>query len=311
MGLVDLDPVTALYRAGSIVVRSLPRPAADALARTVYRMASEASVDRRLLVERHVRRVVGPEVPDDEIDRLVRATFESYGRYWVDSFRLPDMSPAEVDAGVDVTGFEHVEQARADGHGPIMLLPHLGGWEWAGLWVAVINRIPVTVVVEPVEPPALFEFFVAYRRKLGMNVVPLGPTVTSEALRAIKSRDMLCLLCDRDLEGTGVEVEFFGERTKLPAGPAMLGLRTGAPLLPTACYFKPTGVSCVVKPPLPCERTGRLRDDVARITQDIAHRLEDLIRVAPEQWHLQQPNWPSDWDALDAIGKPYPKPGEQ
>jgi KDO2-lipid IV(A) lauroyltransferase len=241
----------------------------------------------------------------------VRATFESYGRYWVDSFRLPDMSPAEVDAGLDVTGFEHIEQARADGRGPIMLLPHLGGWEWAGFWVPTANNIPVTVVVEPVEPPALFEFFVKYRRRLGMNVVPLGASVTTEALRAIKARDMLCLLCDRDIEGTGVEVEFFGERTRLPGGPAMLGLRTGAPLLPTACYFKDAGVRCVVKAPLPCERTGRLRDDVVRITQDIAYALEELIRVAPEQWHLQQPNWPSDWDALAAIGKPYPKPGEQ
>jgi phosphatidylinositol dimannoside acyltransferase len=212
---------------------------------------------------------------------------------------------------MDLHGFGHVAQAIADGHGPIMLLPHLGSWEWAGFWVPQVADIPITVVVEPVEPPALFEFFVSYRRQLGMNVVPLGPTVTAEALKAIKARHMLCLLCDRDLEGTGVEVEFFGERTTLPGGPAMLGLRTGAPLLPTACYFKHRGITCTIKPPIPCERTGRLRDDVARITQDIAHALEDLIRVAPEQWHLQQPNWPSDWDALAAIGKPYPKPGEQ
>jgi lauroyl/myristoyl acyltransferase len=166
-------------------------------------------------------------------------------------------------------------------------------------------------VVEPVEPPGLFEFFVQYRRRLGMNVVPLGPSVAGEALKAIKAGHVLCLLCDRDLEGTGVEVEFFGERTTLPAGPATLGLRTGAPLLPTACYFTPRGIRCVIKPPIPCERRDRLRADVQRITQDIAHELEALIRVAPEQWHLQQPNWPSDWDALAAIGKPYPKPGEQ
>jgi KDO2-lipid IV(A) lauroyltransferase len=311
VSVTGLDPVTALYRVGSVVARTLPRSAADALAKTVYRVASEASQERRMLVERNVRRVLGDDLPATEVDRLVRLTFEAYGRYWVDSFRLPDMPVEEVDAGMDLHGFEHVAQSIADGYGPIMLLPHLGSWEWAGFWVPQVADIPITVVVEPVEPPALFEFFVSYRRQLGMNVVPLGPTVTAEALKAIKARHMLCLLCDRDLEGTGVEVEFFGERTTLPGGPAMLGLRTGAPLLPTACYFKDTGINCTIKPPIPCERTGRLRDDVARITQDIAHALEDLIRVAPEQWHLQQPNWPSDWDALAAIGKPYPKPGEQ
>jgi KDO2-lipid IV(A) lauroyltransferase len=103
------------------------------------------------------------------------------------------------------------------------------------------------------------------------------------------------LLCDRDLTGDGIEVEFFGERTTLPAGPATLALRTGAALLPTAVYFRPRGGHhAVVLPPIPTQREGRLRDDVARATQDLAHRFEELIRAAPEQWHLMQPNWPSD-----------------
>ena len=136
------------------------------------------------------------------------------------------------------------------------------------------------------------------RRDIGINVVPLGPSAGTECVRALKANDILCLLCDRDLAGGGVEVEFFGERTTLPGGPATLALRSGAPLLPTAVYFDGTGHLGLVRPPLPVERQGKLRDDVARITQDLARELELLIRRAPDQWHLMQPNWPSDHEAL-------------
>ena len=114
----------------------------------------------------------------------------------------------------------------------------------------------------------------------------------------------MCLLCDRDIGGAGVEVEFFGERTLLPGGPAMLALRTGAPLLPVAVYFRRYDHLGVVCPPVASVRRGRLRDDVARVTQSLANELEDLIRVAPEQWHLLQPNWPSDpgWRARHSAG---------
>jgi len=107
----------------------------------------------------------------------------------------------------------------------------------------------------------------------------------------------VCLLSDRDIEGNGVDVDFFGERTTLPGGPATLALRTGATLVPAAVYFRP-GLDHhgVVRPPIEAERKDRLRDDIARITQVLAHELELLIRAAPQQWHLLQPNWPSDRD---------------
>jgi KDO2-lipid IV(A) lauroyltransferase len=154
----------------------------------------------------------------------------------------------------------------------------------------------LTVVVEALEPPELFEWFVDLRQKLGMNVVPLGPDAGSTVLKALRDNEVVCLLCDRDIGGGGVDVEFFGERTTLPPGPVTLALRTGAALLPTAVYFtrRTDGHYAIVRPPLSMERQGGLRDDVARITQDLARELEGLIRRAPEQWHLFQPNWPSD-----------------
>jgi KDO2-lipid IV(A) lauroyltransferase len=171
----------------------------------------------------------------------------------------------------------------------------MGGWEWAGRWITD-QGIKMTVVVEPLEPPEVFEWFKHLRQSFGMTVVPLGAGAGRAVLAALRANEVVCLLCDRDLQGDGVEVEFFGERTTMPAGPATLALRAGAPLLPVGCYYtaRRDGHHAVVRPPLPLDRHGRLRDDVERLTQLLAHELEGLIRRAPEQWHLFQPNWPSD-----------------
>ena len=154
----------------------------------------------------------------------------------------------------------------------------------------------MTVVVEPLDNVELFEWFKDLRADLGMTVVPLGPGATSAIMRALKANEIVCLLSDRDIQGGGVEVEFFGERTTLPAGPATLSIRTGAPILPAAVYFTDSynGHQTLVRPAVAATRLGRLRDDVQRITQELARELEFLIRRAPEQWHLFQPNWPSD-----------------
>ena len=128
-----------------------------------------------------------------------------------------------------------------------------------------------------------------------MRVVPLGPGASGEVLRALRANHIVCLLCDRDLGGDGPEVTFFGERTTLPGGPVTLALRSGAPVLPTAVYFDGSVAHRGrVEPPLDLTRHGRLREDVAAGTQALAVALEDLIRSAPDQWHLFQPNWPSD-----------------
>ena len=177
----------------------------------------------------------------------------------------------------------------------ILGLPHVGGWEWAGRWLADQGH-RTTVIVEQLEPPELFDWFVRLRRDLGMTVVPLGPDAGRAVLKALADNEIVCLLCDRDIQGGGIEVDFFGERTTLPAGPAMMALRADAPLLPVAVYFTTqiNGHVAVVRPPVPTARQGRLRDDVARVTQSLADELADLIRRAPSQWHMFQPNWPSD-----------------
>lgn len=250
---------------------------------------------RRNVLRRHLSRVIGPEAPAEQLDELVRAGFASYARYWLDSFRLPASSKAEMDARMVHDGYERILEARRAGTGAIMALPHLGGWDFGGAWFAAQGH-PITVVVERLDPPELFEWFRRLRADMGMNVVAVDENSGPAVLRALKDNHVVALVSDRDLTGTGPEVDFFGERTTLPGGPAVLALRTGAPILPVGVYFRPDGgYHGIVHPPIPVERVGpRLADDVARITQLLARELEVLIRRAPEQWHLLQPNWPSD-----------------
>ena len=234
----------------------------------------------------------------DDLQRATAAAFSSYARYWLESFRLPALSELTLDRGIDVPAYHHVEEALERGNGVILALPHLGGWEWAGFWMATVNRLPITVVVEPLQPLELFEWFADFRERLGMRVVPLGPDAGREVLGALRRNEIVCLLCDRDLTGDGIEVNFGDERTTLPAGPAMLALRSGAALLPTAVYFRPRGRHLgTVRPPIDVTRHGRLRDDVTAVTQSLADELATLIAAEPHQWHLFGPNWPSDQSA--------------
>ncbi|MXW43066.1 MAG: phosphatidylinositol mannoside acyltransferase [Acidimicrobiia bacterium] len=293
-----------VYRSGAVLARLLPRVVGtsltQALGASAYRMLSE----RRYLTERRIQRVCGGGLGDKELAGLVRASFQSYARYWYDGARICGLSDSDIQVGFRHEGFEHIAEACASGVAPILVLPHLGGWEWAGAWMARVAGYPVMSVVEPPANERLFEWMVVQRQRIGIDIVPLSSDAAAVLIKALRSGQVVCLLSDRQVGSGGVEVEFFGETTMLPAGPAIIALRTGAALLPTAVYqeainSKHSMHRGVVMAPIVAERRGRLREDVGRVTQDLARCLEQLIRAAPEQWHLMQPNWPSDREALD------------
>ena len=250
-------------------------------------LASPKSARDRHFAAIHQSRARGVALEGAARKEAVREAFASYARYWMESLRLPVMRPEEVDATFTIDGLEHIQAARDAGTGAILALPHVGGWEVGGSWF-VRQGYPLTVVVEALKPPELFGWFADLRRSQGFTVIPLSRSAGMSVVRALRANQIVALVSDRDITGGGVEVEFFGERTTLPAGPATLASRFGAPLLPTAVYFDGPGHHAVVRPPVP------LDGDVTSITQTLAHELENLIRAAPEQWHLFQPNWPSD-----------------
>ncbi|MCZ7536402.1 MAG: hypothetical protein M5T61_11130 [Acidimicrobiia bacterium] len=163
------------YRAGSVAARALPGPMAGALAVALGRVAPVVLPGRRRMAARHQRRAAPGGDADGSVDAAVRGAFESYARYWLEIFRLPGATPDSLDERFSIEGYEHLEAALAAGRGVVCALPHLGGWEWGGAWIASRGHTPLAVV-EPVEPPALFEWFVRQRAALGMEVVALGAT---------------------------------------------------------------------------------------------------------------------------------------
>ncbi|MGC8499360.1 MAG: phosphatidylinositol mannoside acyltransferase [Acidimicrobiales bacterium] len=282
-----------VWRASARVLRWLPESLALALARGVAITAGRRGAVRRALTA-NLRQALGAgdETPDAVVGRMADRAMASYAQYWVEGARLPSTPPSEVvDRFVVVEGRHHLEEARARGRGMILALPHMGSWEWGGAYLAQID-LPMTAVAEVLEPPEMFTWFAQEREAIGIHVVPLDDHAGTALLEHLRNHGVAGLLCDRDLQGNGVEVTFFGQRTTLPAGPATLALRTGATLLVAACYSGPgSGHYAVVVPPVAVEREGRLRDDVVRVTQAVAVEMEGLIRRAPEQWHVLQPRF--------------------
>jgi KDO2-lipid IV(A) lauroyltransferase len=279
------------YRAIDGIARVVPTPVATRLGSTVMRAMADRAGERSRVVRAHMRRVLGPGVSEETVERAARECFAIYGRYWAEAFRIASLTKAELDAGMEWEGLAHIENALAKGKGVIVAMPHVGGFDWGGAWLA--SMYDTTVVAETLEPPELFAFFKQLRENFGMEVVGLDEAAGVAILRRLRNNGLVGLVCDRDISGTGTEVDFFGYPTTIPAGPATLALRTGAAVLPAAAYFGDEGLHRgVIRPPLDIERQGGLREDVQRITQSLAREFEHLISLAPEQWHVLQANWP-------------------
>ena len=300
-----MDKGQAVFRTYTTLGRciaALPEPMAIGLGNMAGDVLHRVRDDQREMVTANLRRVLGSAVDDPEVlDRWVRRSFRSYARYWVEGARLPSISSEEVEKRVVLDGIEHVRQGMAAGKGVIVALPHVGSWEYAAAYLCT-QGIAMTAVAERIEPPALFDYFVAQRAAMGITIVPLDKNSGRALLSTLRDGGLVGLLCDRDIEENGIEVDFFGERTTMPAGPATLALRTGAMLCTGTVYSGPgRDHRAVIDPPIDTSRCGTLREDVLRLTQEIAHRMEEMIRRAPEQWHVFQPLWIVDRPLVESV----------
>jgi KDO2-lipid IV(A) lauroyltransferase len=286
------------FKLASLVARVVPLPVLSGASFGVGSSLARAMKQNRAMVMRHLQRV-DPSLSGKHLDAATQRAFVSYTRYYLETFRLTSLSKQQIAQGHHVEGFQHIEDSAAKGKGTILALPHMGGWEWSGRWL-IDQGYQLTAVVERLENTELFEWFVELRSRYGVNVIALTDDAGVAVGKALRDNHVVSLLCDRDIpkdgQRTGVQVQFFGETTTVPAGPAFFALRTGAQLLPMATFFTSgaNGHKSVIRPALVVERQGSLREDVQRITQLLTTELESLIRQAPEQWHLFQPNWPSD-----------------
>jgi phosphatidylinositol dimannoside acyltransferase len=281
------------FAAGWRLVRALPLPAARALFNAAADRAARRNGPGTQRLRGNLRRVVGPDLPEGELDELVRAGLRSYARYWMEAFRLPSQSKQQFLNGFHMRGPE-LADAMAAGRGAILALPHVANWDAAAAWV-VANGWPLVVVAERLKPDRVYDRFVAFRETLGMEVVPLtGGRRPPLDVLAEKARQgyAVALLADRDLSARGVEVEFFGGRTRMPPGPALLALTTGAPLFSADLWYTAERVECRLEPiPVPGPDEGPLDVRVRQVTQRLADDFAAGIAAHPQDWHMLQKLW--------------------
>ncbi|HEY0486234.1 MAG TPA: phosphatidylinositol mannoside acyltransferase [Mycobacteriales bacterium] len=274
------------YAAGWRLVRGLPAR----VVRPVFRRGADLAARRagpgtRRLRE-NLRRVVGPETSEADLDALLRDALRSYARYWLEAFRLPAVSRDEVVDTFRIDGADLLDASLAEGRGVVVALSHSGNWDHAGAWAAYTGR-PVTTVAERLKPESLYDRFVAYRESIGISVLPLTGG-RQQPLAALEERlrtgGLVCLLADRDLSRRGIEVSFFGARTRMPGGPALLSLRTGAALLVANIWYDGPYTRASIVGPIPAT-------DVPTMTQAVADTLGEGIAAHPQDWHMLQRMW--------------------
>ncbi|MBB3039972.1 phosphatidylinositol mannoside acyltransferase [Hoyosella altamirensis] len=278
------------FATGWRLVRSLPEPVAAGVFNFGADYAARGGGPNQL--RQNLARVLGTH-PVAVPDVLMRAAMRSYARYWREAFRLPSMDLVEVARSIDesVHGRENLLDPHASGRGVVLALPHSGNWDLAGVWlVHTLGRF--STVAERLKPESLYQRFVDYRESLGFEIFPTsgGERPPSLVLKErLSEGKVVCLLADRDLTAAGIPVDFFGQRTSFPAGPAKLAQETGAALVPVHCWFTHNGWGFKVEPEID------LAQGVASATQELADVFSLNIVRYPADWHMLQPLW---WEDL-------------
>jgi lauroyl/myristoyl acyltransferase len=279
-----------LYRLGGLVVPIIPPAAGYALCRLIGGILYQLNTQSRQNIYVNMRRILGPGSSPTEINRRVRATYNYILYNYFDLFRLPRLADDTVNRLVTVSGWEHVEAAMAGGQGILMTSAHLGNIEVV-IYVMLLRGLKITIPVERVEPPELFEYITHLRMSKGLKLVPIdGPLL--DLVRSLRKGEVIGIAGDRDITKTGRIVDFFGYPARLPDGHLRLALKTGAPVVvgfsrrnpdhTYHAYFLPA-----FRLPTGSSETARLEAGM----QFIVSEMEKAIRQNPEQWTVTISNW--------------------
>lgn len=300
------DAAYYAYAAGWSLVRRMP----EKLAYKSFEQISDRLWKKHgggvRQLEKNLARVV-PDASDAQLRELSKQSMRNYFRYWCDAFRMPDWSEQQIIDRFDCTDGDYLGDALAHGNGAIVPLAHMGNWDHTGAW-GTLKYAPVTAIAEKLEPERLFERFVEYRATLGLRIYPLGQPHVIDTLAKELTDDnrIVALVSDRDLTARGIEVDFFGEKTRMPAGAANLALRTGAPIVPVTLWYDGPKACAKVHPPLVIPPGAPHGDDaskqpgyaeaVTNITQQLADVFAQGIAEHPTDWHMMQKLWLADLD---------------
>lgn len=283
------------FRIGAAFFGALPESAVRSLGVKAGAAASTRKKANRLLLASHMRRVLGSGASETEVQDAVDGMYRSYGRYWAETFWFRPRRRELIIGSVERINFEPVLEAKAAGRGIVFAVPHIGNWEIAGL-IAEDLGLDLMAVAENLPNQKITDWFLDVRARFGIDIVLTSdPARRSKMVRRLKEGGALALLADRDVTGKGVPVVFFGEETTMPAGPTALAELTNSVLIPVAAYFKDgPGYRIEVGNPIEIPAAETRADRLRLGAQLVADALESQIRKQPSQWHLFQPNWPSD-----------------
>jgi KDO2-lipid IV(A) lauroyltransferase len=277
-----------VYFAGWRIVRWLPENFAYNLAYSVADLLSHKNGKSVQRLRSNLKRT-RPEITSLDLDLLTIQAMRSYMRYWCDTFRFPDWSTQRINETVTVENEHLLMDAIAAKTGVIVSLPHAGNWDHAGAYFCA-KGVHLVTVAERLKPEKLFLKFLQYRQNMGMEVLPLDGRVLGTLAQRLRQGALVALVADRDLSRSGIDVTFFGGPSRMPAGPALLSLKTQAPLITAFVSYTDSGIHIVFKQVLlPSEGTEEQK--VAEIVQMTAKHFEEGIAKKPQDWHMLQRIW--------------------
>jgi phosphatidylinositol dimannoside acyltransferase len=276
-------------RAASVATGVVPRyPLGDWVCRVAGAAWYLSAPGTRAAVDDNLRHVLGRQPTRAEV---VRVFHNGALNYW-DTFAIAHLTHAQVLDLVDLHGIEHIDAARSAGRGVICASAHLGSVALVGQVLPALGY-PTIGLLEPLEPPELYEFFARQRQALGNRLLPAGTPALRELLLALRRNEVVGLVTDRDVTGNGPIVPFLGAPTRFPDGAAALSMRTGAPIVIAVAVRKAGGrFDAWMEPLPPVEGTGDARLDVLQLTRAVAGRLGYYVANHPQQWTVFQRRWP-------------------
>ena len=286
-----------LYFVGWRLVRWLPEKTAYRLANSVADFLTRRNGKSVSQLRSNLKRTQ-PNMTTIDLDRLVYKAMRSYLRYWCDTFRFPDWSAAKVRETVTVTNEHLLLDAIAAKTGVIVSLPHAGNWDHAGAYFCA-KGVPLVTVAERLKPEKLYRKFLRYRQAMGMEVLPLDGRVIATLAQRLRQGSLVALVADRDLSRTGINVEFFGGPSRMPAGPALLALKTNAPLITAFVSYTEVGIHIDFRV-ITLPGSGSNEEKVLKIVQMTAQHFEIGISNHPEDWHMLQRIW-TDGDFVERV----------
>ena len=232
---------------------------------------------------------VKPELSPTALEDLVRRGLLSYMRYWMDTFRAPDWSRERILSTVTVSNEHLLMDPIKNRTGVVVSLPHAGNWDHAGSYFCSRGAQLVTVV-EVLKPRALFEKFLEYRQAIGMEALPLDSRAFPTLMQRARDGKLIALVADRDLSASGIDVEFFGGIARMPAGPAIVALRTGIPLVTAFVFYTESGIHVDLRE-IAIPAGGDEESRIKATVQLCADNFAEGIKSYPQDWHMMQRIW--------------------